>query len=65
VQTRSDAGWTTEIVPAAVRSRPLAARGADAPREVRVTMVDRLGVTSAPAILRAPFGAAATTTGGQ
>ena len=68
VQTRSDAGWTTEIVPAAVRSRPLSARGADTPREVRVTMVDRLGVTSAAAVLRAPFGAGAantTTTGGQ
>jgi len=66
VQTRSDAGWTTEIVPAAVRSRPLAARGADTPREVRVTMVDRLGVASAPAVLRAPFGTnAAGMTGGQ
>jgi len=66
VQTRSDAGWTTEIVPAAVRSRPLAARGADTPREVRVTMVDRLGVTSAPAVLRAPFATTTpTTTGGQ
>ena len=66
VQTRSDAGWTTEIVPAAVRSRPLAARGADAPREVRVNMVDRLGIMSAPAILRAPFGSSSTTsTGGQ
>jgi hypothetical protein len=66
VQTRSDAGWMTEIVPAAVRSRPLAARGADTPREVRVTMVDRLGVTSAPAVLRAPFGTnAAGMTGGQ
>jgi hypothetical protein len=64
VQTRSDAGWMTEIVPAAVRSRPLAARGADTPREVRVTMVDRLGVVSAPAVLRAPFGTATTTTTG-
>jgi len=66
VQTRSDAGWTTEIVPAAVRSRPLSARGADTPREVRVTMVDRLGMASAPAVLRAPFGTgAAGLTGGQ
>ncbi len=54
VQTRTDAGWTTEIVPAAVRSRPLAARGSTA-REVRVTTVDRLGVASQPATLRAPF----------
>jgi hypothetical protein len=66
VQTRSDAGWLTEIIPAAVRSRPLSARGADAPREVRVTMVDRLGMASAPAVLRAPFGtSAAGLTGGQ
>jgi uncharacterized lipoprotein YddW (UPF0748 family) len=55
VQTRSDAGWTTEVVPAAVRSRPLAARGTSAPREVRVTMIDRLGVASPAATLRAPF----------
>jgi hypothetical protein len=55
VQTRSDAGWTTEVVPAAVRSRPLAARGSSAPREVRVTTIDRLGVASPAATLRAPF----------
>ena len=55
VQTRSDAGWTTEIVPAAVHVRPLAARGAAQPREVRVTAIDRLGIASAAATLRAPF----------
>jgi uncharacterized lipoprotein YddW (UPF0748 family) len=55
VQTRTDAGWTTEIVPAAVRSRPLSARGAATPREVRVTTIDRLGVASAAAVVRAPF----------
>ena len=64
VQTRNDAGWSTEIVPAAVRSRPLAARGADTPREVRVMTIDRLGIASAPAVLRAPFGAGSTTTTG-
>jgi hypothetical protein len=55
VQTRSETGWTTEVVPAAVRSRPLAARGSSAPREVRVTTIDRLGVASPAATLRAPF----------
>jgi len=54
VQTRSDAGWTTEVVPAAVRSRPLTARGTT-PREVRVITIDRLGVASPAATLRAPF----------
>ena len=55
VQTLGESGWTTEIVPAAVRARPLAARTASAPREVRVTMIDRLGVASTAAVLRAPF----------
>jgi uncharacterized lipoprotein YddW (UPF0748 family) len=55
VQTRSDAGWTTEVVPAAVRSRPLAARGTPEPREIRVTTIDRLGVASPAATLRGPF----------
>jgi uncharacterized lipoprotein YddW (UPF0748 family) len=55
VQTRGESGWTTEVVPAAVRSRPLAARGAPPPREVRVTAIDRLGVASPAASLRAPF----------
>jgi uncharacterized lipoprotein YddW (UPF0748 family) len=54
VQTRTDDGWTTEIVPATVRSRPLAARGAD-PREVHVTTIDRLGIASAAVVLRGPF----------
>ena len=54
VQTLGESGWITEIVPAAVRSRPLAARGAT-PREVRVTAIDRLGVASPAAVLRAPF----------
>jgi uncharacterized lipoprotein YddW (UPF0748 family) len=55
VQTRSDAGWTTEVIPAAVRSRPLAARGAPPPRELRVTTIDRLGIASPAATLRGPF----------
>jgi hypothetical protein len=54
VQTRTDDGWTTEVVPATVRSRPLAARGTT-PREVRVTTIDRLGIASQAAVLRAPF----------
>jgi hypothetical protein len=62
VQSLSDAGWTTEIVPAAVRARPLAPRGADLPREIRVTTVDRLGVVSTPTVLRGPFGAGGTRT---
>jgi hypothetical protein len=55
VQSRGESGWTTEVVPAAVRSRPLAPSGATQPREVRVTAIDRLGVASAAATLRAPF----------
>ena len=55
VQARSESGWTTEVVPAAVRSRPLAPSGSSQPREVRVTAVDRLGVASPVATLRAPF----------
>jgi uncharacterized lipoprotein YddW (UPF0748 family) len=51
VQTRSDAGWTTEILPAASRTRVLSARGTAAPREVRVMMIDRLGNASAPAVI--------------
>jgi uncharacterized lipoprotein YddW (UPF0748 family) len=54
VQTLGESGWSSEIVPAAVRSRPLAPRGAT-PREVRVTAIDRLGVASPAAVLRAPF----------
>jgi uncharacterized lipoprotein YddW (UPF0748 family) len=55
VQTRGESGWTTEIVPAAVRSRPLAARGSPAPRQVRVMAIDRLGAASPAATLRPPF----------
>jgi hypothetical protein len=55
VQTLTETGWTTEIVPAAGRARPLTARTAAAPREVRVTMIDRLGNASSAAVLRAPF----------
>lgn len=55
VQTRTDAGWTTEVVPAAVRSRPLSARGAGTPREVRVMTLDRLGVASAATVITPPF----------
>jgi hypothetical protein len=51
VQTRGDAGWTTEILPGATRTRVLSARGAAAPREVRVMMIDRLGNAGPPAII--------------
>jgi hypothetical protein len=52
VQSRGEAGWTTEIVPGAERTRFLSARGAAAPREVRVMMIDRVGNASAPAITK-------------
>jgi hypothetical protein len=55
VQTRGAAGWTTEVLPGALRTRPISARGAAAPREVRVMMIDRVGNASAPATLRAPY----------
>ncbi|MEO6525095.1 MAG: hypothetical protein ABIP93_00555, partial [Gemmatimonadaceae bacterium] len=51
VQRRGDAEWTTEIVPGAERTRFLSARGAPAPREVRVMMIDRVGNASRPAIV--------------
>ena len=55
IQTRTDAGWTSEIVPASIHARPVVARGSATPREVRVSAVDRLGVQSAPAVVRGPF----------
>jgi len=55
VQTRRASGWTTEIVPGTERTRTLGARGAAAPSEVRVTMIDRVGNASAPATARGPF----------
>ena len=51
VHTRGDTGWTTQIVPGAERVRVLGARGFTGPREVRVTMIDRVGRESRPAIL--------------
>ncbi len=45
VQTRTH-GWTTAVVPGTERTRVLSARGAVAPREVRVTMIDRVGNAS-------------------
>ena len=55
IQTRSGAGWSTEIVPASIHTRPLVARGNAKPAEVRVMTVDRLGVTSAAAVVQGPF----------
>ena len=51
VQTRNATGWSTEVVPGTERSRILSARGATAPREVRVMMIDRVGNASRPAIV--------------
>ena len=51
VHTRGDTGWTTQIVPGAERVRVLGPRGFTGPREVRVTMIDRVGRESRPAIL--------------
>jgi uncharacterized lipoprotein YddW (UPF0748 family) len=50
VQTRNDTGWVTSVVPGTERTRVLSARGAPAPREVRVMMIDRVGNASRPAI---------------
>jgi uncharacterized lipoprotein YddW (UPF0748 family) len=55
VQSRGEAGWTTEIVSGAERTRRLGVRGGAMPSEVRVVMIDRVGNASAPATLRAPF----------
>ncbi|HET9011143.1 MAG TPA: family 10 glycosylhydrolase [Gemmatimonadaceae bacterium] len=43
VQARTDAGWTTRIVPAAERLLVLGPRTGAVPRDVRVTAVDRVG----------------------
>jgi uncharacterized lipoprotein YddW (UPF0748 family) len=51
VQKRGEMGWTTDIVPGAERIRVLSARGAAAPREVRVMMIDRVGNASQAAII--------------
>ena len=43
VQMRTDAGWTTRIVPATERLHVLAPRSGAAPLDVRVMAVDRVG----------------------
>ena len=45
VQTRTDTGWTTRIVPATERLLVLGPRAGSAPLDVRVTTVDRVGNT--------------------
>jgi uncharacterized lipoprotein YddW (UPF0748 family) len=51
LQTRTDAGWTTRILPGETRSLLLARGGAPLPSEVRVQAVDRVGVASRPNVL--------------
>ncbi|MDB4899935.1 MAG: hypothetical protein JWN53_1743 [Gemmatimonadetes bacterium] len=46
VQTRTDTGWTTAILPGIQRTHLLAARGASLPWDVRVTAIDRVGNAS-------------------
>jgi hypothetical protein len=48
VQTRTDSGWRTAILPGTQRTILLAARGAALPSDVRVMAVDRVG-NSGPA----------------
>ena len=43
IQTRTESGWKTEIVPGTVRTRVIGARGNAVPLEVRVRAVDRVG----------------------
>ncbi len=43
VQTRTDAGWTTQVVPGAERLHVVGPRFGAAPLDVRVTAVDRVG----------------------
>ena len=43
VQTRTDAGWTTRIVPGTERLHAIGPRTGAAPLDVRVTAVDRVG----------------------
>jgi uncharacterized lipoprotein YddW (UPF0748 family) len=52
LQTRSDSGWTTQILPGAERVHVLSAQGVAAPLDVRVISVDRVGNVSPSARLR-------------
>ena len=47
IQTRTDAGWRTEIVPGAERTHIVAPRGSAQPMDMRVRAVDRVGNASA------------------
>ena len=47
IQTRSDAGWRTEIVPGVEHTHVVASRGSVQPTEIRVRAVDRVGNASA------------------
>lgn len=47
VQTRTSAGWTTEIVPGAEHTHVVTSRGGAPPLDIRVRAVDRVGNASA------------------
>ena len=48
VQLERSGGWSTSILPGAARAFVVAARGAEAPRAVWVTAIDRVGNASRP-----------------
>ena len=54
IQTRGSSGWTTEVIPGAVRLQVLGARGINAPMEARVMAVDRVGNASTAAGVTLP-----------
>ena len=47
IQTRTDSGWKTEIVPGGEHTHVVAPRGSVQPTEIRVRAVDRVGNVSA------------------
>ena len=51
LQTRTDSGWATQVLPGVERVHVLSARGGAVPLDVRVMSVDRLGNSSPPARL--------------
>ena len=53
IQTRTDTGWKTEIVPGVEHTHVVAPRGSVQPTEIRVRAVDRVGNASAETRLSA------------
>lgn len=51
IQTRSDAGWHTEVLPGAYASLLVAEKSARLPREIRVMAIDRVGNASPTSIV--------------